>query len=207
MNIRRGWLVAVATAFLVTGCGQGMSGADVSQSQPDYSTTKQMVVDILHSPDGKNAIKSLLQDPQFRQDMAVSNADVAKGVEAALQTKQTQNLLAEQMKDPKFAAAFAKAVQPELMDMQKQLLKDPQYTKDLMVIMKSPQYTQHINELIQTPEVRGQIMKVMTDALSTPSFRMQFQDALKKAVAESMSQGGGKGQQGSSQGGSSGGGS
>ncbi|GMA50425.1 hypothetical protein GCM10025857_17820 [Alicyclobacillus contaminans] len=38
-------------------------------------------------------------------------------------------------------------------------------------------------------------MKIMTEALQTPSFRMQFQDALKAAVAESMPQaGGGQGQ-------------
>jgi len=192
MKIRKGWLPVAVALLILTGCGQQQSGADVSQSQSNYGTTKQMVLDILHSPDGKQAIQAMLQDPQFRDKMAVSNTDVAKGVEATLKTKQSQTFLAQQMKDPKFAATFAAAVQPELIGIQKQLLKDPAYSKDLMVLMKSPEYTQYVNQLLQTPEVRGQIMKVMTDALKTPSFRMQFQDALKQAVAESISQSGGQ---------------
>lgn len=198
MKIRTGWITLAVVAALSVGCGQGATGADASAAQGDYGTTKQMVVDILHSPEGKDALKTLLQDPTFREQMAVSNADITKAVENSLKSKQNQAFLAKQMQDPKFAAAFAKAVQPQLIEMQKQLLKDPAYTKDLMVILKSPDYTQHVDELLQTPKMRGQIMQIMTDALKTPSFRMQFQDALKQAVSESISQSGGKSSQGAS---------
>lgn len=207
MDLRKNWIIVVAVAALSVGCGQGATGADVSGSQPNYTTTKQMVLDILKSPDGKNAVQSMLQDPSFREQMAVSQNDITKAVQKSLESKQNKDLLAKQIQNPKFAAAFAKALQPQLIDMQKQLLKDPQYTKDLMVILKSPDYTKHVNELLQTPQVRGQIMKVMSDALNTPSFRMKFEDALKKAVSETVSQSGGQKQSqgGQSQGGSSGG--
>ncbi|MCL6592489.1 MAG: hypothetical protein K6T31_00810 [Alicyclobacillus sp.] len=172
-------------------------GTDVSAAgQQDYSATKQMVIDILHSSDGRTAIAEALQDPSTKQKLVVSEADIAKALQTQLESKQNQSLLAQQAKDPQFASALAKAIQPQLLQMQKQLLKDPQYDKDLLMVLKSPDFTKNFQELMQTPEFRGQIMKIMTDALQTPSFRTQFQDALKQAVSESIQQAGGsKGQQ------------
>ncbi|MCL6548635.1 MAG: hypothetical protein K6T30_06965, partial [Alicyclobacillus sp.] len=203
---RKLWPLTLAAA-LAAGCG-GSVGADASAAaaQQDYGTTKQMVIDILHSAEGRKAIEEMAKDPEFRQKIAVSDTDVAKAVEKTLQTKKSQSFLSEQAKDPQFAAALAKAVQPELIQLQKQLMKDPEYQKDLLVLLKSPDFTKDVQQLLQTPEMRGQIMKIMTEALQTPSFRMQFQDALKRAVAESIQAAGGKQAGGQGQGGGQGGG-
>ncbi|CAM3885818.1 spore germination lipoprotein GerD [Alicyclobacillus pomorum] len=196
MSLVRRWWPPLLVALLLAGCGQGGGmGADVSgaQNQQDYGQTKQMVVDILHSPDGKKAVADILQDPTMKQQIVVSETDITKAVEHALQNNKNQSFLTQAAKDPKFAAALAKAVQPNLIQLQKQLIKDPQYQGDMMVLLKSPEFTQHLQELLQTPQFRSHVMKIMTDALQTPSFRMQFQDALKQAVSESMPQAGGGG--------------
>ena len=180
-------------------------GADVSgATQPDYTATKQMVVDILHSPEGKSAVEAILNDPSVKQQMAVNETDIAKAVEKNLETQKNQSFLAQQVKDPQFVSAFAKAAQPELTQINKQLMKDPQYQKDMLILLKSPEFTKNLQDLMQTPEFRGQIMKVMTEALQNPSFRMQFEDALKQAVAQSMQNAGSQKQQ--SSGGQGGGG-
>lgn len=190
---RRLWPVIGACAFLV-GCGStaDMSAAAGTGQGGDYNATKQMVVDILRSSDGQQAITQAMQNPQFRGQLAVSDADVAKAVEKQLTADKNKSFLIEQMKDPKFANTFAKAAQPELVDIQKQLMKDPAYQKDVLVLLKSPEYASYLNDLMKSPQYRSEIMKIMTEALKNPSFKMQFQDALKSAVAESMQSGGGK---------------
>lgn len=192
-------------ALLAVGCGTGASmGADVSGAQQqDYGTTKQMVVDILHSTDGQKAVQDVLKDPSTKQQLVVTDTDISKAVEKSLESSKNQNFLAEQAKDPKFAEALAKATQPELLALQKQLMKDPEYQKDMLVLLKSPDFTKNVQDLMKTPEYRGEVMKIMTDALNTPSFKLQFQDALKKAVADSMQQSG-KQSGGSSSGGGGG---
>jgi spore germination protein D len=196
------WLwTSVLAGILVAGCGGGGSmGADVSgavgNQNQDYGTTKQMVIDILHSPDGKKAVAEMLSDPSVKQKVVVSETDISKAVEKTLETKKNQSFLAQQAKEPEFAAALAKAIQPDLVNLQKQLMKDPEYQKDMMVLLKSPEFTKQLEELLQTPQFRGQVMKIMTDALQTPSFRMQFQSALQKAVAQQMHAAGGQGQKG-----------
>lgn len=198
------WMLAVASLpLLLAGCGAGadVSGANAQQQQQqDYSQNKQMVLDILQSTDGKKALAQALQDPSLRTQWLVSQTDVSKAMEKALTTGKDKSLLAQQLKDPKFASHLAKAIGPQLIDHQKQLMKDPTYQKDFMVLLKSPEFTQQLQTLMQTPQFRGQIMQVMTDALKNPAFRLQFEDALKSAVAEQMKsagQQGGKGGGGS----------
>ncbi len=194
--------------FIIVGCGAsgGGAGADVSGAagQPDYSATKQMVLDILHSQEGKTALQDIMKDPAFKQQIIVSDADITKAVTASIESKKTQSFLSDQAKDPKFAAALSKALQPELIQTSKQLMKDPEYQKDLLVIMESPEFTKHLQTLLESPSGRQQMMKVMTEALDNPGFRIKFEQSLKQAVADQMkSTGGGQQQSG---GGKSGGG-
>ncbi|MBX6352427.1 MAG: hypothetical protein IRZ10_03765 [Thermoflavifilum sp.] len=210
MRALRRCLPLAAVLMLTAGCGGGQMSAEAggATGQQDYSTVKQMVLDILNSNDGKQALLSAFKDPTFKSQVIVSETDITNAVEKSLQTSGNQSLLAQQLKDPKFAQALANAVQPQLVQIQKQLMKDPQYQKDMLVLLKSPEFEKNLQDLLQTPEYRGQIMKIMTEALQTPSFRMQFQDALKSAVAEQMQSAGGQTQQkgGNSTGGGGGGG-
>ncbi|RIV24562.1 hypothetical protein D2Q93_06860 [Alicyclobacillaceae bacterium I2511] len=202
--IRRATIFAVLMATTV-GCGDSGSAATQASgtgSQQDYGTTKQMVMDILHSTQGKQTLQEVLQDPEVKQQFIVNDADIGKAVEKSLSQGKNQSLLAQQFKDAQFSSALAKAVQPELLQMQKQLMKDPAYQQEMMVLLKSPDFSKYLQDYMQTPQYRSQVMKIMTDALQTPSFRMQFQEALKKAVADSMQSAGGS-QQSSSQGNSS----
>jgi spore germination protein D len=200
-------------ALVIVGCGAGGggAGADVSATtgQQDYGATKQMVLDILHSQEGKTALQDIMKDPAFKQQIIVSDSDITKAVTASIESKKTQSFLSEQAKDPKFAAALSKALQPELIQTSKQLMKDPDYQKDVMVLLKSPDFTQHLQTLLESPDGRKIMMKVMTEALDNPGFRIKFEQSLKQAVSDAMKStggGGGKQQAGGGQGGQGGGG-
>lgn len=205
MTLRVKWWPLALTVLLAVGCGTSTAGAAASGSgQQDYGTTKQMVLDILKSQDGKTAVESILKDPSIKSQIIVSDMDIAKAVEKTLKSKQNQSFLSKQAKDPEFAAALAKAVQPELISTTKQLMKDPAYQKEMLVLLQSPEFETHLQTLMKSPQYRGQIMQIMTDALQTPSFRTQFEEIMKKAVQQSMQSAGGQSQGGSSQSSSSG---
>ncbi|MCL6454799.1 MAG: hypothetical protein K6T78_14425 [Alicyclobacillus sp.] len=204
MSRRTRFLWAMLMPVLLVGCGASGAADAAAAGQPDYGTTKQMVIDILHSADGKQALAEVLQDKSLRAQFLVNQTDVSQAMEQALTSGKDKSLLAQQLQDPQFADALAKAIAPQLIEHQKQLMKDPSYQKDMLILLKSPEFTKQLQDLMQTPSFRGQIMQVMTDALKTPSFRMQFQDALKQAVAEQMQSAGGQSGQQKQGGGSSG---
>lgn len=194
MNKKNALSTLALGIFAIVGCGASGAGADASAAtQPDYGATKTMVLDILHSQEGKTALQDVMKDPTFKQQMVVSEADISKAVTASIESKKTQSFLSDQAKDPKFAAAMSKAVQPQLISTTKQLMKDPEYQKDMLVLLKSPDFTKFLQDLMNSPDGRKQIMAVMTEALDTPSFRMKFEQSLKQAVSDTMKSSGGGG--------------
>lgn len=196
----KGLLASIAVLCLA-GCGNTgamAAGASSSGSNADYGQTKQMVLDILNSKDGQAALMEMAKNPQFKRQMAVSEADVAKAVENTVKNSSTESFLAKQAKDPAFAETLAKAIEPQLVSVNKQLMKDPEYQKEMLVLLKSPEYTKDFQDLMQTPAMRGAIMQIMSDALKTPSFKAQFESALKQAVSQSIGQSAGGGQSKSS---------
>ena len=199
---QKGLLVSLAVLCLA-GCGNTgamAAGASSSGSTADYGQTKQMVLDILNSKDGQSALMEMTKNPQFKRQMAVSEADIAKAVENTVKSSSTQSFLAKQAQDPAFAETLAKAIEPQLVAVNKQLMKDPEYQKEMLVLLKSPEYTKDFQDLMETPAMRGAIMQIMSDALKTPSFKAKFESALKQAVSESIAQSAGQGQSKSSSG-------
>ncbi len=172
-----------------TGQQQANSQSGTKASYPDIKT---MVLDILHSKEGMNTLKDTISSPEFKHQIAITPADISTAVEKTLNQGQNKAFLATQMKDTQFAAAVVKAAKPQMTEVQKQLMKDPEYQKSLLSLMASPENQQTQFHLLQSPEYRKEIMKIMTEALQQPTFRLLFMDSMKEAV---KSAGGGNAKQ------------
>ncbi|MCY0874877.1 MAG: spore germination lipoprotein GerD [Firmicutes bacterium] len=185
----------LASCYTLSGCGEDSAGADVagasqnqgqqkqqSGSPTSYPEVKSMVLDILHSKEGMATLQDTMSSPEFKRATAITNGDIQAAVEKTLQQGQNKHFLADQMKDTQFAAAVVKAAEPQMMDIQRQLMRDPTYQKDLLTLMKSPEFQQSQLELLKSPEYRKEVMKIMTEALQEPTFRLLFTDSMKEAV-------------------------
>lgn len=142
-----------------------------------------MMMDILHSQQGKQALKDILQDPSFKQSLAINQQDINQALTKAITSGgPSNNMIQSQMKDPQFASAMVKAAKKEHQDLLKTLVKDPEYQTQLLTLMKSPSYQQTLIPLMQTPECRQAIMKVMMDSLQNPEFKLMYMDTVKEAI-------------------------
>ena len=182
-------------AMLLSGCGSnGGQAADAAQAspeqtqaggtKPDYPAIKTMVLDILHSKEGMSTLQDTMSSPEFKRLTAVTQADVAAAVERTIRQGQNQSFLAQQMKDPEFAAALVTASRTQMMEIQRQLMKDPAYMQDFLTLLQSPEFQKTQFTLLQSPQYRAEIMKIMTEALRQPTFRLLFMDSMKRAVQE-----------------------
>ena len=187
--------VCALAAMLLSGCGSnGQQAADAAQASPqqtqtggakaDYPTIKAMVLDILHSKEGMSTLQDTMSSPEFKRLTAVTQADVAAAVEKTISQGQNKSFLAQQMKDPQFAAALVTAAKTQMMEIQRQLMKDPAYMQDLLTLLQSPEFQKTQFTLLQSPQYRAEIMKIMTEALQQPTFRLLFMDSMKQAVQE-----------------------
>jgi len=181
-------LVWALVLFLAACSPGGGGGSGQAQGKPDYKELKQMVVDILQTEDGKNAIRDVLKDPEFRRQIVVNDEMVRSTVERTLTDPKNQTQFSEMLKDPRVAGAFAKAFQREQRQLQKDLMNDPEYLNAWKNALRDPAFQKIFLELMNTPQFRQHLMGVMKDALQSPFFRLEMMELMQKASEDMMAQ-------------------
>ncbi|WP_096438248.1 spore germination lipoprotein GerD [Alteribacter populi] len=173
-------LVFCLLAF--TGC----AAMEEQNTQPDYESTKKMMVDMLKTDEGKQAIQEILQDEQVRQSIILDQAFVKDTIESTLTTEQGKGFWEEMMKDTEFTKSLAESMQEENEQVLKGLMKDPEYQGMLIDVMKDPEMEDEYLELMQSKEYRTQVMNIMTEAFESPYFIARLNTVLAKVAEEQM---------------------
>ncbi|MCS7463610.1 spore germination lipoprotein GerD [Paenibacillus doosanensis] len=193
--------------MVLASCG---SDKQASQSQSGgYKDTKTMVLDILKTEDGKKAIQMALNsgiggssgggaqsEGQMKLLSAGDSQQIQLAVKDVLTDTSNNKFLQTVMTDPKFAGQFAKAIQKDTKQLQKDLMKDPDYQKSLMDAMKNPDFEKMLMDAMKGPQYRQQMKTVMQESLQSPLFRLELMNLMKKVLEEesqpkAQSQGGG----------------
>ncbi|WP_078551208.1 spore germination lipoprotein GerD [Bacillus alkalicellulosilyticus] len=177
------WKLLILLAFLtIAGCAQPEASANQT---PDYESTKKMMVDMLQTEEGKEAIKEIMTtDEELQQAIIMDQAFVRKTIQDTLTSEQGRQFWQETMKDPEFAKAFAESIQKENEELLKTLMKDPEYQEMMMIILKDPEMEKAALDLMQTKEYRQQVMTIMTEAFESPYFKAQVSEILSTVVQE-----------------------
>ncbi|RKN65229.1 spore germination lipoprotein GerD [Paenibacillus ginsengarvi] len=188
---------------LLISCGSGSSSEGSSSS--GYKDTKSMVLDILKSDDGKKAIKEASKGGDESASGLIQSQSAQSGggsggkiqmlsqqdaqqlqmiVKDVLTSDGSDKMLKAMMKDPKFAGDFAKALQKENKQLQKDLMKDPEYQKQMIDLMKNPDFEKIMMDTMKGAQYRQQIMTVMQEAIQSPLYRLEMMQLLKKVMEE-----------------------
>lgn len=143
-----------------------------------------MVIDILHSKEGMDALRGVMQSPEIRRAMVLTDSDMQKVLQKALTEGENRNLLQQQLQQPQFAKALADATKEQNRRLLKELMKDPEYQQMMLDLLKTPDFQKQVLSLMNSPPYRQQTMKIMQEALQNPDFKLLFMDSLKRAVQE-----------------------
>lgn len=192
----RGSLALFLTAAMLTACGSNSSSS--GQNAQSYKDTKTIILDILKTEDGQKAIveaQSHIQDKTMKLLSTGDGQQIQIAVKDVLTGSESNKLLQKTMTDPRFAGDFAKALQGNMKQLHKDLLKDPGYQLQLLQLMSNPEYERLVLQTMKSAAYRQQIMSVMQESIQSPLFRMQLMDMLKKVVEEETKAGGQAGQQ------------
>lgn len=187
MTAKRMLLIpALLPVFLLISCG-----SEQQSSQPQsYKDMKAMVLDVLKTEDAQKAIMS---SAAKNQDKTIQLLSTGEGQQIQLAVKElltTENhglkMLETTMTDPKFAGEFAKAAQKNIKQIEKDLLKDPEYQKNLFEALNNPDYQKIILETMKGQKYRQQMQEVVRESLQSPLFKAELITMFQKAVAEEM---------------------
>ncbi|MGF9915702.1 spore germination lipoprotein GerD [Paenibacillus ehimensis] len=222
------FLNAVLIVGFLTACGSDTQASSVGGGNT-YKDTKSMVLDILKTEDGRKAIQqaTIRENSKLQILSAGDTQQLQLAVKDVLADTENNQFLQKMISDPKFAGDFAKAIQKDTKQLQKDLLKDPEYQKAMMDAMKSPDFEMMLLDTMKGNAYRTQTKAVIQESLQSPIFRLEMMELMKKVLQEEsmpkqqgqqgkggegkgqQKQGGGQGNQqggGSKQGGGGGGG-
>lgn len=190
MNTKRLLMVpALLAAFLLTSCGSEKQ----SQSSQSYKDTKSIVLDILKTEEAEKAIQTASKKNQDKTVQLLSTGE-GQQIQVAVKDVLTKEengakLLQQTMNDPKFAGDFAKATQSNMKQLQKDLLKDPEYQKAVIELMDNPDYQQLVIQAMKSQKYRQQTMDIVKETLQSPLFKAELIQLFEKAIQEEMKPG------------------
>lgn len=180
----------VACSLALVSCGQESSGGG---NQMSYKEVKSMVIDILGSEEAQKALtKASTQTAEgegmlFAKSMTPQDHEQVKLAVKDVLTSPEYNIVIEKiMKDPKFAGEFAKAVSKDNKQIHKDLIKDPDYQKELITMLKNPEAQRVLFDATKTPEYRKQMMSGVTEAMQNPLFKLEIMKLLQTVVKEEL---------------------
>jgi spore germination protein D len=169
---------------------------DQASAKPDYNETKQMVLDILQTEDGKKAIQEIMSEDKVKQKILMDEPFVKNTIEKTILSPENKDQLQKAMSDPKFMKEYAKQLEEEHKKILKDLMKDPDYRSTMMEILKDPEMEKNFLEMAKSKEFRKQTMSVMKESMESPYFRLEILELLSKAAEkppEGEKKGGGGG--------------
>ncbi|TBL69231.1 spore gernimation protein [Paenibacillus thalictri] len=210
MNVWVRSIPAILIVLVLASCGSDNNNAQGNASS--YKDTKSMVLDILKTEDGKKAIKEATDssgqggEAGGGQLKVMSTGDTQQlqlAVKDVLTDTNSTKFLTQMMNDPKFAGDFAKAIQKENKQLQKDLMKDPDYQKQMIDLMKNPEAQRIFLDTMKSQQYRQQTMSVIQESMQSPLFRTEMINLMKKAIEEQLQS---QSQPGGQSGGKSGGG-
>ncbi|RFU70205.1 spore germination lipoprotein GerD [Bacillus sp. V59.32b] len=180
--------------LVMTGCAQNGTGGE----NTDYEETKKMVVDILKTDDGKNAIKDVMADDGMKDQLIMDQQVVSDTLEKAVTSDNGKKFWEKAFEDPKFAAAYANSMKDEHERLIRDLTKDPQYRAMIIDILRDPSLQDEFKSLVKSKEMREMSKDTLIETMDSPLVKAKLADILLKAAEETPPKpsGGGQGQQG-----------
>ncbi|WP_316572563.1 spore germination lipoprotein GerD [Neobacillus sp. YIM B06451] len=188
-------LLLTGMILIVSGCAAGTSQIE---TKLNYEETKKMLVDILHTDDGKKAIHEIMTDDSIKKQMIMDESVVSDTIQKTLVSKEGMDFWKNSLKDPKMASALAKSMKTENEKLLKDLMKDPDYRAMMIEILKEPEIQKEMADALKSKDFRLHLQAVIADSMQSPLFKAEMQDLLLQAAKEAAKgdKGGGGGQDG-----------
>lgn len=162
--------------------------------EPDYQKTKEITLDVLHTPEGKKAIQELMTEPEFKEQIVIKGKDVEEILSKSMTDEKSKKEWEKMLQKPEIAGSFYKATKKEQEELMKTLMKDPEYQKMMLDLLKDPQFSKHLFGLLKSQEARKEIMKIMEEALQVPTFQEKLMKLMEQSQKKKEGKEGGGGQ-------------
>lgn len=150
-------------------------------STPSYEEMKKLFIDALHTEDGKKALREIMNDPSFRELLVLEHSEVQNSISNTLLSEDAEKFWKKKFEDPKFKEDFAKGMEKELKELQKQLMNDAGYQEQLTKFFDQPEMQKQLESILKGTTMRKEIEKVVQETIENPLMQSKWQELIRKS--------------------------
>lgn len=162
------------TTVILISCG------NPPQKEADYEQTKQMMVDILKTDEGKKALIDIISDDKLKQHLVIDAEIVQDTISETLLSDEGKEMWKKLFADPKFLSNFYESIAEEQEKMFKHLMTDAHFQKQMMELLQDPEMNKQTVALLKSQQFREHLEKVITETIDNPIYRGKLQKELEK---------------------------
>lgn len=201
------YLLPFILIIFIASCGNNQEATRDS----DYEQTKNMVVDILRTDEGKKALQEIISDDKMKQHLIIESDVVKEAITEALVSEQGAEMWKKLFEDPSFVESFNKSIAEEQQKLFKHLMNDSEFQKQMLELMQNPEIANQTLSLLKSQQFRAHLEETIQQTIENPIYQAKIQEILLKAAekqqqSEGGGESGGKGGEGGSESGGEAGG-
>lgn len=168
--------IALTIIFIFAGCNNN------TNEKIDYEQTKQMMIDVLQTDEGKKVLQEVLSDEKMKQHL-VMEADVVKeSISTALLSKEATDMWQRLFQDPQFVESFQKSIAEEQKKLLKTIMHDADFQNEFLELLKDPEMTKQTITALKSQEYRKYLEETIQQSLENPLFLAKIEKTLLEAA-------------------------
>jgi|SRR5690625_1340796 len=168
--------IIILFSLIITGCTESETQQNIG-----YDQTKKMVIDILQTEDGKNALKEILADEKVKQQLIMESEVIKRSITETLHSEESAMMWKRMFDDPEFVKSYAEALDDEQQDLFKRLMHDATYQKQMLELLQNPEIIEQTLTLMKSQQFREHLEETIQQTLESPLFQAKIQEIMKKA--------------------------
>ncbi|MCT1905381.1 spore germination lipoprotein GerD [Oceanobacillus sojae] len=184
MKRRLSIIILILSIFFISACANN----DESH-EAEYETTKKMVVDILQTEEGKEALKDLLADKELQELLVIESDEVKETVTKAISSEESKENWKKMFQDPEFIQTYAKSISGEQKNLMKDLMHDSQFQEQMIEILKNPEVDKQMLSILTSQAFRAHLEKTIQETMQSPLFQEKINKAIQEAAKKDSSGG------------------
>lgn len=179
-------LILLISVFVIT--ISACSGEGTSNKDGEYETTKEMVVDILQTEEGKKVLLEFMTDEEMKKQLVIESDIVKDSINNLLMSEKGTDMWVKLFKDPIFIKDFSKSMAEEQKKLVKDLMHDPTFQKQLLSLLQNPEVDEQMLKVMKSQQFRAHLEETIKQTLETPLFQAKMTEVLLEAAEKKNKQ-------------------
>src|SRR5699024_3649152 len=169
-------LIMMITLILAS-CGDSSN----MNKKADYDQTKEMVVDILQTDEGKKTLREIMNEDKMKQQLIMDSDEVKDAITDAMVSEEGKEIWKELFDDPAFATSFMYATKEGQEKLFKHLINDPCFQKKMKKLLQKTDMSEQTLTLIKRQQYREHVEEKIKETINSPLFQEKMMKEAQKS--------------------------